>query len=284
MPDVLAVPLQTPMLAGGAPLYVTGEEALQLSVFNSVTGVTVALSGRFLAVKQRDDEEDPLPKPFLHALVPTTNRVATLRTETLGEGWILDGAVQVTAGTPLTGNTYAIVALVRGAKGALTTLSVLAQGYITSNQRLSLDGNVMQAFTDGAGALRSITGTTPAAGAEISETVPPGARWELQAFKALLTTSATAANRVPNLTIDDGVNVFGGWPTPNSITASLASTISWGPGYSQALNANSSFAPASLPTLWRLGAGFRIRTNTNALQVGDQYSAIQYLVREWLEG
>ena len=284
MPDVLAVPLQTPMLAGGTPLYVTGEEALQLSVFNGATGVTVALSGRFLAVKQRDDEEDPRPKPFSHALTPTTNRVATLRTETLGEGWILDGAVQVTAGTPLTGNTYAIVALVRGAKGALTTLSVLAQGYITANQRLSLDGNVLQGFTEGAGALRSITGATPGAGAEISETVPTGARWELLAFSAQLVTSATVANRNPSLVLDDGALVYARCPTTQLIAASLTYQVTWAQGFSSAQTTGANIAIAPLPINDRLGSAHRIRTSTVGIQVGDQYSAVQYLVREWIEG
>jgi hypothetical protein len=30
--------------------------------------------------------------------------------------------------------------------------------------------------------------------------------------------------------------------------------------------------------------GFRIRTSTNAIQAGDQWSAIQYLVEEWVIG
>src|SRR5712692_4630466 len=125
MGDVAAVPLQTPQLVGGAPIYVTGEESLQLSVFNSATGVTVTLTGRFLPVKQRDDDPNPRPGPFAHTLVPTTNRAATLRTEVLGEGWLLDWSLLVTAGAPLDGQCYAKLALVRGRSGSLQQLSSL---------------------------------------------------------------------------------------------------------------------------------------------------------------
>jgi hypothetical protein len=40
----------------------------------------------------------------------------------------------------------------------------------------------------------------------------------------------------------------------------------------------------SLPSMMFLSAGHRIRTVTAAIQAADAYTAVQYLVREWLEG
>jgi len=284
MADIAPLQLPIPLLAGTAPLYVTGEESLQLTVFNSAAGVTVTLSGRFLAVLRRTDEGAPRPSPFAHSLVPTTNRVATVKLAALGEGWLMDGAVQVTAGTPLVGNTYVIVALVRGTAGAVTTLSVLAQGYITANQRIPLDVNVMQGFTDGPGALRAINGTQPGVGLEVTETVPTGARWELLSFLVSLVTSATGANRTPVFFIDDGTNVYYEAGGGTNETASVTWTNILAPIGAGFVATAVAIVNVPAPIGIRLGAGHRIRTSTPAIQVGDQYGVPHYLVREWIEG
>jgi hypothetical protein len=47
---------------------------------------------------------------------------------------------------------------------------------------------------------------------------------------------------------------------------------------------NATTTPNALPVGVRLPAAFRIRTTTISIDVGDQYSAVQYLVKEWIEG
>jgi hypothetical protein len=92
---------------------------------------------------------------------------------------------------------------------------------------LAFPGVPIASPLDGGGALRSIAGTTPGAGAEISETVPTGARWELLAFQATFVTSAAAANRVPQLTLDDGTTVYFRLGAALNQAASLTQRRSW---------------------------------------------------------
>ena len=142
----------------------------------------------------------------------------------------------------------------------------------------------MYSTLDGGGALRSITGATPAAAAEISETVPTGARWELIALRTQLVTSATAGARRPILFLDDGANVFARLSNSSTLAASLTGNFTWIEGSgAPSLDGGTDFQ-AAVPSGVRLGSGYRIRTSTTNIQAGDQFSAVQYLVREWLEG
>lgn len=278
------VPLPSPALAGGEPFYVTGEDALRLTAFNSAAGITLSVFGRFLPIKQRDDEDDPRPTPFRVDLIPTTNRVASSRLMSLGEGWLLDWLVTVTAGTPSHGQCYVKVQLVRGTAGATQALATIAQGYVTTSQDVGPLGVGASGFTDGAGALRNISGTTPAAGAEIGEAVPTNTRWEVLSFRCVFTASAAVANRNPRLLADDGVgNVYADVELSQNIAANVTGTVMWAPYLAgQAQGANNRFHNG-FPAV-RLPPAHRLRTLTTGIQAADQYSSVQFLVREWIEG
>jgi hypothetical protein len=266
------------------PLYLTGEDGLRLTVFNSAAGVSVALRGRFLPAKTAPDEQEPIIGPFNHELVPTTNRAASTRNETLGEGWLLDWSVVVIGGTPLIGQTYAMVEIVRGAKGALLALSILGSGYVTANKRIGGPDISAMDFLDGGGALRSITAAVPAPGAEISETVPAGARWELICLSFTFVTAVAVANRVVRILIDDGTLTYARISTGTNQAASLTVFYTAGQGLPFFAFATDSTDELPLPVNLKMGAGHRWRTVTAQIQAADQYSAIQYLVREWTEG
>jgi len=284
MTDASILPLPTPTLEGVSPLYFTGEESIRLTVFNAAAGVTVSLTGRFLPVRQRADDNEPRVQMFAKTLTPATDRSASTRTEQVGEGWLLDGAVVVTAGTPTDGQCFALVELVRGSQNAFQAVSAIASGYITAKQRLPLVGDKFAGFLDGGGALRSITGSAPGAGLEISETCPTGARWAMIAFEADLVTSAAAANRVPQLTIDDGVNVFFRVSVNQNETASQTWRNSFQLGVPQTFDGTRFVVTTPLGCDLMIPAGGRIRTVTAGIQAGDAYNAPQYLVREWIEG
>jgi hypothetical protein len=276
--DPLSLPSASPVLAP-APLatYLTGEDQLRLTVLNGAASVRVQLSGRFLNSEGRIVS-------FAHDVLPATDRTASTLTRALGAGWLLEASVRAIVGTPLIGQCFAILSIVRGSTGAIVDLSTLAAGYVTAVQRLAWPGSPIQSSLEGAGALRSITGATPGAGAEISETVPTGARWDLLAVQFTLTSSATVATRSVFLRLDDGTNdVF----RADANFAHVASTVgvyNFGQGLVTPLAAHIGGLLAGLPINIRLGAAFRWRTLTSSIQVGDQYSAVQYLVREWIEG
>jgi hypothetical protein len=146
---------------------------------------------------------------------------------------------------------------------------------------------VTQLFTlygpnaDGPGLIRSIAGTSPAAGAEISETVPTGVRWELMSFHAQLVTSGTVANRLPRITIDDGTNVYYRRSTTSNHAASATFFYVAAPGIPDTGTANNNIVGLSTPVGLRLTGGHRIKTITTAIDATDQWSGVRYVVREW---
>lgn len=269
--------LPAAVIASAAGVFCTGDEQLRLTVFNAASGVTLAIRGRFLDI-------DGHVQVLEDVLTPTTARAASTKTLRLGCGWLLGVQVLASAGTPITGQCFAMLSLVRGDGTAGIDQQTLAAGYVTAVQRLAFPGSPVQGSLDGGGAIRAIAGTTPAAGAEISEAVPTGARWELLSFAFTLTTSAGVANRAIVLTLDDGTTVYSRSTSNVNQTASVGWNYQFMQGYGNPAISLVTALQAPIPSNIRLGAGHRIRTVTGAIQVADQFSAIQYLVREWIEG
>jgi|SRR6266853_1226735 len=257
-------------------LFVDGNYALRLNAWCSVAGVTLGLRSRFMRAADGEvvDSADQL--------IPTGNRVLTTTDVSLSIGWPLTIELFALAGTPTIGQCFVQVQIVRGRGAASTVFATILQGYITATNNLAWPGSPLEKALDGAGALRSIAGTNPGAGAEITETVPAGARWTLHSFRTRLTASATVANRFPRLTLDDGgaVPYAELSPLATALTAGQAAPYVWGEGL-PTINGQVIFQ-AALPNDNRLGPAHRIKTVTTGIQVGDVYDQIQYLVREWL--
>ena len=257
--------------------YITDDETLRLTVHNAAASVRVRVAGRRCTVDGRINE-------FGHELVPTTDRLATNLDVQLGEGWILGLAVRVISGSPLDGQTYAVVQLGNGSGAQFSPLDVLCADTITAARRLAWPGSPIRGPLDGAGAIRSITGTTPAAGAEISETVPTGARWMLVSFQFRFVTAVAVANRVPILVVDDGANAF----VRSSLGANIPASNTVDVLYGQGINDSSAIFDATLngplPVNLFVPSAGRIRTTTTGIQAADQYSLVQYLVIERIEG
>ena len=131
------------------------------------------------------------------------------------------------------------------------------------------------------GLLRSITGTNPATGAEISETVPDRRRWLLRSIYITFTTSAVAANRQIRLVIDDGSDNLFLITTSTLHTASLAHTYTFAnfsmPEVLSYTNVFHALPPLVLPP------GSRIKTITLNLDPDDNYDAPQLLIEEWID-
>ena len=131
------------------------------------------------------------------------------------------------------------------------------------------------------GRLRSITGTNPDPGVEISETVPTRRRWRPQSIRIRLTTDATVANRNILLIIDDGTTPLTAITTTTPQTASKSINYYFSnigaPEINTSPNHSLPFPPLTLPS------GYRIITATENLQAGDDFSAPQLLVEEWID-
>ncbi|MBA7554734.1 hypothetical protein ES705_47365 [subsurface metagenome] len=127
----------------------------------------------------------------------------------------------------------------------------------------------------------SITGTDPAVDTEILETVPERRRWRLCSVHFTLVTDINAANRQISIIIDDGTN------TLLHLTIQTVQAASTTRNYTLAnfsvtefLVGDDLFHP--FPPLC-LPAGFRFRTETADRQAGDNFSAPQALVEEWID-
>lgn len=276
--------LPMPALVGGSACYLTGEDALRLTVLNGSSSIVVTVSGRFLPIPVSNDAPPPRIVPFTFSISPSTARSPVSVTNALGEGWLLDCAVRATTGPTNIGQTYAIVSIVRGVSTVGEDLSTLTAGYVTTVQRISWPWMPIVGCLEGAGALRTITGTSPGAGAEILETVPTRAHWELLSFRYQLVTSVAVASRSLSLQIDDGAAQHSRSAWDTIVAASTTIVVHYSQGFGKPWNDQSGGAYAQLPINNRLGSAHRIQTVTANIQAADQYSAVRYLVREWIEG
>lgn len=275
MPDVDE--LRDSMKLNTVQRYLTGSETLRLTVYNAAAGVTVAVSGR------RFDPDSGISE-FAHRLTPSTNRTASTLDVAAGSGWLLGLAVRVTAGAPLDGQTYAVVEIGSGNGNTFQALDVLCADSITAAKRLGWPGSPLRGPLESPGTLRMISGTTPAAGADVFETVPTGARWELLYFKANLATSAVAANRQPSLTFDDGTNFYATFPAHTVLAASSNRNFYWSAGMDVKSAASATGHVQGIGAMPFLLAGHRISTGTISIDAGDQWSSVRYVVRERIEG
>lgn len=200
----------------------------------------------------------------------------------LGECWLISFALTGNNPQPAGSWQYAQVFVSRGFNpvASFQCHGMLWEGYLNAQTFQGWPGSPSQRETDGAGTLRSVLGTLPGAGADISEVVPSNRRWTLLAFTAVLTTSATVANRIVDGVLDDGTNTYHQSAGLINQTASTVLRYCFAP---YLLGAGNLFGgqPLGMPQFMQLKSGYHIKTLTSALQAGDQWSAPEYLIQEW---
>lgn len=268
----------SPEFLSSQAIYLTGEEWLRVTAFNTQAGVTLRIAGRVLPFGAVH------PVPFLDTLTPTSDGLATAKLVALPDGWLFSVMVSVTAGAPSVGQTYVVVELVRGGSANAEAVMVLAADYVTAQVRAAYPGTGVKStssYAAGVPVARIITGATPAAGAEVSETVPTGKTWQLVSFHVRLVTSATVATRVPYVVIDDGTTPVFQVPCPATVVANTTVDLFWSAIGAQVADAAVVAHGGMLPVETIITATHRLRTSTGSIQVGDQYSLVRYLVREF---
>lgn len=250
--------------------YITADTKLNISYACAVAGLTLQVTARILL-------PDGTISLNSFSVTMLSDRSRNGIQYQLAEGFLLSLTM---APSSATGN-YRVYAWARLQQGG-AQVQLLCAGYPTQGRFLTWPQPTLENEQEGTGAIVSVTGTLQAAGAEISETVPTNAMWELVSFHYGLTTSATVATRNTSLVIDDGTNVV--WAGAQGAFTQAASLTY---GYSHFHGANTVTGQTvseigAIPWAIKLLAGFRIRTVTTALQAADQYTAPQYLVKEWL--
>lgn len=155
----------------------------------------------------------------------------------------------------------------------------LMAAYLTDGRTLTWPEGIHEGFTEGAGLVRSLTGTNPAAGSGVDEDVPTNARWKFLGVKVQLVADATVIERANKIQFNDGSAVIfeveGG-----GITASQTKNLYFAPGYSDD-TAGSNYHLNTPEILLFQGWGFTIAAGS--LQAGDDYGAPTIVVEEWIE-
>jgi len=118
--------------------------------------------------------------------------------------------------------------------------------------------------------------TSPAAGSNLTITVPAGQNWLVNNFGFILSTSATVANRNAGITVRDslGNTMFSAWAASSSVASynhGASSIIQYwfGTGCRTDFGPIQSQLGTSVPE-FKLGEGFTISTDVNNLQAADQ--------------
>ena len=273
-------PLDTGMIYQGPSLYpLTGQDFLQVGIAGAVAGATVTVCARTL--NQRG-----VPQRHVRTFTPSSNRTFVGSVVNIGDGFLLDVSARVTGGSVIDGQVWVVLELVIGQIGEQQKVTTLAAGYVTPTSPVFGPASQYASSLDTAGAPRSIQVGNPAAGADWSLSVPAGARWDLISASALFTSSVGVATRLPRLIVDDGTNTLFEAPAIFPQAASLAITQSWGAGAGGPVTTDEltgGSVSSGLPNDFMLLAGWRVRSSTGAIQVGDQWSAISVSVLEWLE-
>jgi hypothetical protein len=258
-----------------APYYVTKDDVLWIGLYNSNPLVTVRINYRLLR-----PDGDLIPGAI--DLTPASDRSRVTWNHQLTDGFLLNVAVVLPGGNPKRGQLWVAVGLRRSAVSAADEWAVLLADYLVPGYFPSWPVGRIVHPAEGPGMIRSITGTDPAAGVEISETVPTNARWRVLGVRYALVTDANVATRTSHLIFDDGAAEVAKMTPEGNQVASV--TVQ----YTYAHGARSGSIPSTgylsmLPVTSLLSEGWRIRTSTTNMQVGDNYGAPQLWVEEWIE-
>lgn len=281
-----------------APLYVQRDDFLSVYVTNSAPGVTIGLKGRLLTAPiQRGGQPDSGPPPLLdddprasntiqeifQVIAPGAGRVTQNFTFPITEGFLMGLGVGANSGSIRKGQCFVQVYLARGGIGQGGDLVPLMQAYVTNVSTGAWPQATMTNSVDGEGAIRSVQVANPAAGVDWTVPVPTGARWYPLSVQARLVTSAAVGNRVPVLSINDGVNFL--WQNAQ-VPAQPASTnilYTWSQSAPNAAAAIIGAVGLNLVEAARMQQAWNIFTSTNGILAGDQWSQINLWLEEWIE-
>jgi hypothetical protein len=254
----------------------TEDDNLQIVSANSVTGVALTIQGRRLSTAGKIE-------PFSFQHIPNTDRSTRSENFTLGAGSLLNLVIFVSSGAPRIGQTYVSARLIRGLSAATILLGGVLGGYVTAAQVLGYPGSPIKTSFEDGGVIRTLNGTDPAAGSEIHEVVPTGARWQLIALGATLACSGVGGVRRPTLVLAPGGAQVGFCPSNYDAPAGLSTIYPWAVGMTFSARVGSVQQSAGLPTEPLLVAGSSIDTQTLGFDAGDNWNAPTMVVREWLE-
>jgi hypothetical protein len=278
-------------------LYIQRDDILVLEAFTSVANESVTFTVRFLLPPsvRGGQPSDARPdkrtgviqaggiiEPQTFVIQPLQNQSSTQLRVNLGEGYLLSisaGAAQAV----IRGQTFARAILLRGSGTITQPAYALFADYCALRHAIGWPSGRVVMPDEGQGATAIRSAGVFAAGVDWTFTSPSSVvRSKIISGSALLTASATAANRNVEIIVDDGANIVWRTSVGASITAGQAATVSL----------TTSNSPAGVVTLDQqavippglvLRPGWRLRSNTVNIQAGDQWSNIWVMEETLLE-
>jgi hypothetical protein len=259
----------------GNSIYVDDQDQLLIRLYSSLSGGVFKCLVRVLT-----DSGDLRTGEYL--LTSSADRSKQETRISIPAGYLIGVSVFASTGTPRRGQTWCVMALERKTPSGLYLVQPFGQNYVTSDSACFFPGPNAHDSIEGPGFIRDIAGTSPAAGAEINETCPTGARWRLYAVYLHLTTAVAAANRIVAIQINSGSTQPYLLENGTVQTASL----SWYYAFANGLviaNPIPTVYNAAFPSQVLMMAGDKLVTASTALQAADQYGMPWYQVEEWIE-
>lgn len=233
------------------------------------------VSGTYL---RADGEVDVFQRNFVVTVATGTGQ-GTIR---LGECILLSLVVETDAGALFHGDAHALVYAGPVDPSYLVVTAVLVQGAVNNASNLAWPGSPLEPRVTGAGRLAVITGSDPAAGAEISYQIGSYQRWRLRAMVATLVTGAAAATRQVHLQIVSHSATVLDLPSATTQIISLTRTYYAAPfGFQPGAVLTDIFLP--LPMDFILPPSATIQTATDNLNALDDWSAPVFYAEVWHE-
>lgn len=255
--------------------YISPDDFLRISTWNAQAGVSLMVHARIL-------RPDGQIAQNLWTYTPTSAAAESAWQQCLAEGFLL--TLSVHTAQAYAGACYVRVMLARGAiPGAWPVAQTMVAGYVVRGSTLSWPYPRYVGPCEGPGRPRIIVGTDPAPVGQIFEVVPAGVRWKLLSIFAALDTSAVAANRYVMLMLASPAAM---WWVASPLVAQVASrrgNYSWAIGADARVSVLPEWIQDRLPDRITLGAGWLFWTNVVNMQAGDNWTAPQYYVEEWVE-
>lgn len=202
----------------------------------------------------------------------------------LSEGYLLSCVIAGSQAT-VRGNTFARAFINRGPLQTLTPNAavMLFADYAVLNAPIGWPDSRTLYPTEGPGNMQQLQVANPGAGVDWSFTVPAGVRMRVQSFNAQFVTSAAVFTRIARVQVlgNLGNMVWQAAPSATqgaSLTTQMSASSQSVYGATDPNSINLSL-PAPL-ILMPLGT---VRVNTTALQAGDVWSNIFFMVESWID-
>lgn len=221
--------------------------------------------------------------PSVHEFISSPNGLLQGASAALGEGYLLSVAVDLP--TQLiyeTQDVYVVVEIARPPfSNALYSRRLIA-GYVAPTRRLAWPENPVLSSLDGAGRIRTLTGTNPAAGSDWTQSMTAPSRRKLLSVRASLVASGVAANRRVTFFLRDDSNLTY-YQVHSGVTQTAGQTVHYHFAPGVPFSNNDGIVTVPAPNEGFLQGAYSIGVSTFALDAGDDWGAPQFVFQEWLD-